>query len=78
MKLHVLPQVTTEMRSLHLTEDYFLCCYQFEINLCLGHRKVSHGDRNLQECELVTLYPGGRRARREAGDANVIVYTVRK
>lgn len=57
MKQHVLLQVTTEMRSLYLMENYFLCCYQFEINLCLGHKKAWHADRNLQECELITVQP---------------------
>lgn len=64
-KQHVLPQVTTGMGSLYLMENCFLCCYQFEINLCCGHKKVWHADRNLQECELIIVEPFGGRARME-------------
>lgn len=54
---HVLPQVTMGMGSLYLMENCFLCCYQFEINLCCGHKKAWHADRNLRECELITVAP---------------------
>lgn len=40
MKQHVLLQVTAEMRSLYLIENYFLCCNQSEINLCFGHNEI--------------------------------------
>lgn len=40
MKQHVLPQVIAEVKSLYLMENYFLCCNQSEINLCLGHKEV--------------------------------------
>lgn len=42
-KQHVLPQVTAETRSLYLMENYFLCCSQFEINLCCGHNEALRG-----------------------------------
>lgn len=75
-KQHVLPQVTTGMGSLYLMENCFLCCYQFEINLCCGHKKAWHADRNLQECELITVEPleGGPELR--IREANAFIYKV--
>lgn len=54
MKQHVLLQVTAEMRSLYLMENYFLCCNRSEINLCFGHNEILHARQKLVKKDALT------------------------